>query len=70
MAETVAGFELPDGVAADDLEHWKPFAQWFQDEYGFEPHPRDSHDKAIFEAFLAGAYYEFEARTMTASAEV
>lgn len=58
MGQMISGFELQEDKSITDLESWPPFAEWFTNEYGFPPHPRDRHHKATFEAFMAGGYWE------------
>lgn len=59
----VAGFELPEGKTRADLAAWPSFAEWWESQYGFKPMPRDSKVAELFNAYLAGAYWEFERRT-------
>lgn len=63
MGQMIAGFELQNGKSITDLESWPPFVEWFTNQYGWEPRPRDTHDKEIFEAWLAGAHWEWDRST-------
>lgn len=60
MAETIAGFELPEGVSITDLEAWPSFAEWYGDEYGAEADATIPACRGSFEAYLAGAYWQAE----------
>jgi hypothetical protein len=67
MAVTVGGFELEEGQTITDMDQWPSFAEWWEREYGFAPmviagHV-DSKVKEIFEAYLAGAYWQWHRST-------
>jgi len=57
--DVVHGFQLPDGKDAASLDWWPEFAAYFEEQEGFQPHPRDSHAKRLFEYFVEGAYQQF-----------
>lgn len=60
MGQTVAGFELPEGTKIEDLDLWPPFVEWFKSEYGFEPNAKHHQEKELFEAWMAGAAWDFK----------
>lgn len=61
--ETIAGFELREGVKITDLDSWPSFAEWWEHQYGFPPlvigDRLDSKCKEIFEAYLEGAHWQW-----------
>jgi len=59
---SIAGFELREGAEITDLESWPSFAEWFEHQYGSPADPRDRDCKDLFEAYLAGAHWEWERR--------
>lgn len=59
MAETFAGFELPEGQSIDSLEQWPSFAEWFEREYGFPADSQTQPCKEVFTAYIQGAYWQW-----------
>ncbi len=66
-AQTIAGFELREGVKIQDLDAWPSFAEWYEDQYGFAPMAiagrPDSKVKEMFEAYLAGAHWQWQRKS-------
>lgn len=60
MVEYIAGFELPEGVSVTDLDKWPYFAEWYDEQNGIKPDPQDGDVRTLFEAFLAGAYWQWD----------
>jgi hypothetical protein len=60
MGNTVAGFELVEGVSITDLDLWPSFAEWWEGQHGCEPMSEDSKCRELFEAYLAGAHYQWQ----------
>jgi len=57
----IDGFNLPEGKTITDTDFWKPFKEWFEKENGFESHP--TIDRAVFETWVAGAYWQWHKTT-------